>query len=179
MVALETIQDYLCGEYSRSRTSLSFDDLQELANELGSTIHVAVMVEPYLSKIRSGEKYIESRLTKANISPFERASAGDIVLFKRSGGAITAMALVERVKFKHLKAREDASSLAERYSDGLQYEPGYVGSKSQARFATLLWLQDVRKLPPTPLQKRGRQAWVTVHPAIDSKFFTGLSHALF
>lgn len=180
MVALDTIQNYLCNAYSPSDASLSFDELQGWADNIGSTIHVAVMVEPYLSKIRSGEKYIESRLTKVNISPFGRASAGDVVLFKRSGGAITAMASVERVEFEHLTAQDDACSLAQRYSEGLGYEPGYAESKSQARFASLLWLHDVREVPATPLDKRGRQAWVSVQPSNQAASRPGvLSDTLF
>jgi hypothetical protein len=180
MVALDTIQNHLCIPHSPSRTSLSFNDLQEWANDLGSTIHVAVMVDPYLSRICSGEKYIESRMTKMNISPFGRAFADDIVLFKRSGGAITAMASVEHVEFEQLTARGDAWSLTERYSDGLGFEPGYVESKSQARYASLLWLRDVREVPATPLEKRGRQAWVTVRPRNEAEFVTlELSSTLF
>ncbi|MER7609743.1 hypothetical protein [Nocardioides sp. NPDC127503] len=133
------------------------------ANELDANIHVAIMTEPYLSKVRSGEKYIESRLTKVNISPFRRAAEGDIVLFKRSGGAILAMALIERVEFEHLTAPDGPASLAEKYADGLGYEPGYVETKQHAKFASLLWLREVRDLPATPLEKRGRQAWVTLH----------------
>ncbi|TDX04020.1 hypothetical protein EV647_2277 [Kribbella sp. VKM Ac-2566] len=128
------------------------------------SVHLAIMTEPYLSKVCTGEKYIESRLTKVNIAPFERASADDIVLFKRSGGAITAMALVEDTHFEYLSPREGPKSLAERYADGLGYEPGYLETKMQARFASLLWLREVRTVPKIALAKRGRQAWITVRP---------------
>lgn len=118
MNILDAIQSYMHVEDSQRPDAISLDDLQAWANELEANIHVAIMTEPYLSKVLSGEKYIESRLTKVNIPPFERASAGDVVLFKRSGGAILAMTLVERVKFEHLTPRKGPCSLAERYSDG-------------------------------------------------------------
>lgn len=162
MNILDAIQSYMHVEDSQGPDAISLDDLQAWANELEANIHVAIMTEPYLSKVLSGEKYIESRLTKVNIPPFERASAGDVVLFKRSGGAILAMTLVERVKFEHLTPRKGPCSLAERYSDGLGYEPGYVETKMQAKFASLLWLGEVRNLPATSLEKHGRQAWVTL-----------------
>lgn len=67
------------------------------------------------------------------------------------------------MEFEHLTAPDGPASLAEKYADGLGYEPGYVETKQHAKFASLLWLREVRDLPATPLEKRGRQAWVTLH----------------
>lgn len=62
---------------------VDLDGLQKLADEVSVAVHVAVMVEPYLTFVVEGQKWIESRLTKNRIAPFGQTSAGDIVLFKR------------------------------------------------------------------------------------------------
>lgn len=145
--------------------SVDFDALQRLADDTSVAVHVAVMVEPYLSFVVDGRKRIESRLTKNRIAPFGRAASGDIVLFKRSGGPITAVAFVGRVLHRETRSSEEVGVLASRYADGLSYEVGYADSKRDARYATLLWLRDVTTLQvPLALKKRGRQSWVTVEP---------------
>lgn len=164
MDASEIIFSYLAARPQADSDQLSLGELQTLADEHGTCIHVAIMTEPYLSKVRSGKKYIESRLTKVNISPFERAAVGDIILFKRSGGAILAMASIAQAEFTHLTQQRGPETLVEKYGDGLSYEPGYVETKENARFASLLWLSSVRDVPPVALDKRGRQAWVSLHP---------------
>jgi hypothetical protein len=144
---------------------LSIEQLQAWSVEVDARIHVAVMVEPYLSKVCSGEKYIESRLTRVNIAPYQRAECGDVILFKRSGGPITAVALIDRTRFEECGPQSTPASLAEAFSSGLGYEPGYVESKAEARFASLLWLSDVRSIASVSIAKAGRQAWVTIQPA--------------
>lgn len=164
MGAIDDMYDLLCSSESTSSTNITLEGLQSCADQFGTRIHLAIMTEPYLTKVRTGEKFIESRLTKVNISPFEQAGEGDVILFKRSGGAILAIASVERAEFRHLAGADAPKTLAEKYADGLSYEPGYVETKREAKFASLLWLSEVRSVPPTPLDKRGRQAWVTFHP---------------
>lgn len=145
--------------------AIDFDALQRLADDISAAVHVAVMVEPYLSFVVDGRKHIESRLTKNRIAPFGRAASGDIVFFKRSGGPISAVAFVDRVLNRETRSSDEVVMLASQYADGLSYELGYADSKRDARYATLLWLRDVTKLEePLALTKRGRQSWVTVEP---------------
>jgi len=62
----------------------------------------------------------------------------------------------------------NATSLADRFADGLGYEPGYVDTKLMARIASLLWLEDVRPIDAISLKKRSCQAWLTIRPEGDS-----------
>jgi hypothetical protein len=166
MSALNVIRQHILEHQCRAgREQATTTDIQAWCDSAGATVHIAIMVEPYLSKIERGEKYIESRLTKVNISPFERARPGDVILFKRSGGAIVAMAEVNDVHFQLLTAPQTLAALVEEYADGLSYEPDYAESKAEARYASLLWLRGVQELDALPLQKRGRQAWLTFEPA--------------
>lgn len=164
MSILDNIQLRIEDWESDPFTPISITDLQRWSEELNRRIHIAVMVEPYLSKICSGEKYIESRLSKVNMSPFERAGAGDVLLFKRSGGSLRAIAEVQQVLFQELTPGQGALDLAQTFADGLGYEPGYAESKAAARYASLLWLREVRPIKGVPLGKRSRQSWVTIQP---------------
>jgi hypothetical protein len=170
MNGLDAISKLIAAHQGREGTGdATVEDLQAWCDAAGTAVHVAVMVEPYLTKIERGEKYIESRLTKMNISPFERARPGDVILFKRSGGAIVAMAEVDNVRFEILNAPHNLAELVEEYSDGLSYEPEYVASKAEARYASLLWISGVQGVQSLPIEKRGRQAWWTFHPTgVDS-----------
>ncbi len=141
---------------------VSYSDLRHWAQHLNTAIHVAIMVEPYLTKVCSGEKYIESRLTKVKMSPYQSVSVGDIILFKRSGGAIEGIAAVSNTFYAQLSSGDDVFSLVDEYGEGLSYEPGYAETKAAARFGSLFWLSDVQRIDPVPMQKRDRQAWVTI-----------------
>src|SRR5260370_23796787 len=49
-------------------------------------IHIAVMVEPFLSYILDGTKTIESRFSKNLIPPYRRITPGDLVFLNASPG---------------------------------------------------------------------------------------------
>lgn len=149
--------------------AVTADDLQRWCDTLEVRVHMAVMVEPYLRKIQRGDKYIESRLTKVNIAPFNRARVGDVILFKRSGGAIVAAAEVADVAFEYLRRPDELAVLITRHADGLSYESDYAETKQEARYASLLWLKDVQSVSPVPVTKRGRQAWLTFEPALSAR----------
>lgn len=55
------------------------------------SIHIAIMVEPFLSYVLNGKKTIESRINKTKSAPYGKVSRGDIVFLKRSGGFIVGM----------------------------------------------------------------------------------------
>lgn len=164
MDIVETVTSRIVEWHRDRREPLSLDRLHAWSEGLVTRIHLAVMVEPYLSKICSGEKFIESRLTRVNIAPYQRADRGDIILFKLSGGPLTAVARVDQTRFEEFGPMRSPAALAEAFAFGLGYEPGYVESKAEARFASLLWLSHVRPIASVPFAKSGRQAWVTIQP---------------
>ena len=54
-------------------------------------VHLAVMVEPYLSRVLDGSKAMESRFSRKKIAPWGRVSSGDVVVLKKSGGSFVAV----------------------------------------------------------------------------------------
>lgn len=164
--AIKRVQEQLRLHGERSPSHATLGDVQRWSDAAETVIHIAVMAEPYLSKVERGEKYIESRLTKINIPPFNRAHQDDVILFKRSGGPVVALAQVTQVLFEHLNTPHDLSRLVTQYADGLGYEDGYADIKTQARYASLLWLGDVQAIDAIALHKRGQQAWLTFDPSM-------------
>jgi hypothetical protein len=164
MDIIDAITSRIAGWVRQSAEPLPLDQLHIWSDEVGARIHIAVMVEPYMSKVCSGEKFIESRLTRVNIAPFKRAGSGDIILFKLSGGPVVAVAQVERTRYEELGLHRSPATIAEAFASGLGYEPGYVESKSDARFASLLWLSNVRRISAIPIAKSSRHAWLTFQP---------------
>ena len=65
----------------------------------GITIHIAIMVEPYLSRLLNGEKTIESRFSVNMVAPYKKIKEGDIVLLKKTGGAIKGLFEASKVRF--------------------------------------------------------------------------------
>ena len=57
-------------------------------------IHLAILIEPYLSFILNGKKTIESRFSINRIAPFDKIQTGDIVLLKRAGGPLVGISQV-------------------------------------------------------------------------------------
>lgn len=51
-------------------------------------LHLAVMAEPYLTRILQGEKTLESRLSRNRIPPYGRLDVGDVVLMKKPAGTL-------------------------------------------------------------------------------------------
>ena len=65
----------------------------------GCAAHIAVMVEPYLTRILEGKKTIESRFSRKKIAPHGKVHKGDVVFLKKSGGPIVGFFRVSEVLF--------------------------------------------------------------------------------
>ena len=62
------------------------------------SVHLAILLEPYLGFILEGSKTVESRFSKNRIPPFKMVERGDVVLLKRSATkAISGVCLVSSV----------------------------------------------------------------------------------
>ena len=125
------------------------------------SLHLAILVEPYLSFILNGQKTVESRFSIRAIPPYGRVGAGDIVLLKESGGPIVGAFTAAAVWFYELdpiswrEVRRD-------FTDALCAQAGFWEQRAGAGFATLIRVIDVRRLPPVAVPKRDRRAWVVL-----------------
>ena len=128
------------------------------------SIHLAILVEPYLQYVLDGRKSIESRFSARRIPPFEGVRAGDVLVLKRSGGPVVGLCEIHHIwsyrldsaSWTHIR-KEFAESLCAQ-------DPSFWEVRRNAAFATLMRIRHVLAVPPIEYRKRDRRAWVTIVP---------------
>lgn len=162
------------------RESLHYDHLFNAKHcdgikRFNKNVHLAILIEPYLSLILKGEKTIESRFTKNRIAPYCQAKEGDIILLKKSGGGIVGVAEIDKAEFHTLESepnaaiskfmgwdgRSNISEIRANFNDQIRATPEFWESKQNARYASLLYLKNVAPLSePTPFPRQHGSAWL-------------------
>lgn len=135
-----------------------------------SHIHVAVMVEPYITKIMRGEKIIESRFSQNKIVPWKRVFPGDIIIIKRSGGGFEAVFEAGEVISREISSPADVEQIKANFNDRLCIEDDWWERKSKSRYATLISITHLLRFNPFVIKFKNRQAWVELYqPNQDNK----------
>jgi hypothetical protein len=125
--------------------------------------HLAILREPYLSRILMGVKTIESRFLRMRTAPYGRVAVDDRLLLKRSGGPITATARVAKVALYDNLTPARVAALIDQYAAGLYLDDDVLDRAQRSRYAVLIWLSDVAPIEHPPLlNKRDRRAWVVL-----------------
>jgi hypothetical protein len=122
------------------------------------TDHLAIFQPGPLARILSGEKTIESRFSVDRRPPFDRVQPGDRIWLKRVSGPVVAVATSGTVRFFDRLTPERIASLFAEHP-AIRADSDYRLAKSSARYATLIELCEVRRLPPFALRIRGRSGW--------------------
>jgi hypothetical protein len=133
--------------------------------------HLVILRPPYLDMILSGEKTVESRLSKRRHPAATRCAPGDILYLKRTGGDIEGRARVARVDaYQDLDAaglRALAAEWAGRVAAAAP-DDWYQQMKRDARHALFITLTDVERvsIPAAALPRRlpWASAWITGQP---------------
>jgi ASCH domain len=129
----------------------------------GSQVHLAVMVEPYLSYILDGKKSIESRFSKNAIAPYLQIESDDLVLLKLTGGPVVGCFTTDSVEFVTLSELE-FERLRINYSDAICADDNFWQARLGKRYATLIGVREPLELPPVSVAKSDRRGWVTLAP---------------
>ncbi|WP_448545051.1 ASCH domain-containing protein [Roseiflexus sp.] len=125
--------------------------------------HLAILREPYLSRILMGVKTIESRFLQVRTAPYDRVAVDDRLLLKRSGGPIAATARVAKVALYDNLTPALVAALIDQYAAGLCLDDDVLDRAQRSRYAVLIWLSDVTPIEHPPLlNKRDRRAWVVL-----------------
>jgi hypothetical protein len=125
--------------------------------------HLAILREPYLSRILMGVKTIESRFLQVRTAPYGRVAVDDRLLLKRSGGPIAATARVAKVALYDNLTPARVAALIDQYAAGLYLDDDVLDRAQRSRYAVLIWLSDVTPIEHPPLlNKRDRRAWVVL-----------------
>lgn len=126
-------------------------------------IHVAVLIQPYLDLLVSGEKTIECRLTKDNRAPFEAIEPGERIYFKQSAGPYRAVGTAEHAAFESNLNAKRIREIERDYNHAILGEPAFWQRKRTARFASLIWLTDVEAIDHGPeIPNLQGRAWLSL-----------------
>jgi hypothetical protein len=139
--------------------------------------HLAIVHKGYLRKIVDGSKTIESRFSTIRCAPYNSIVPGETILFKLPGGPILARAQAESVLFFDNLHGDSINQIARRYGEALALEPGFLERRQNARYCTLILLNNVTRTEPLRIQKRDRRGWVVLpYPAMQLSLQDALGH---
>jgi hypothetical protein len=130
------------------------------------SLHLAVFVEPFLSLLMAGKKTVESRFSQNGCAPFDEVSPGDVVLIKRAGDGIVAIAHVSCVH--HLTRQGDWTVIRAQYQQQLcATDDAFWTDISEADYASLIWFDRLTAIQSIECEKRDRRGWVVIKRATD------------
>ena len=127
------------------------------------SIHLAILLQPYLKFILEGSKTVESRFSRHRIAPYGSVEAGDVVLLKGSSAkAVSGLCIVRKVWSYQLNP-DNLQFIKNGFAAALRAEgPSFWEERKAARFATLIRIAEVYPLPPIKVRKRDRRGWVVL-----------------
>ena len=126
------------------------------------SVHLAVLVEPYLQYVLDGKKTVESRFSIRQSPPYGSVKDGDVLLLKRVSGPIVGLCQVATVWSYDLDPESLSELRAEFAAAICAQDPEFWRERSSAAFATLMRLQNVCPISPIHLEKRDRRGWVVL-----------------
>jgi hypothetical protein len=126
--------------------------------------HVAIIAPVFADRILSGRKTIECRLTKVRGPAFECVHAGDSVHFREKGGGFRLQATVAGALHIRGLTPRGLGAIRDLFGTDIAASEAFWRSRRGARYASLIWLTDVRATPESPALWRwpgfrDRSAW--------------------
>ena len=154
---ISSLMDSILGE-----RNITIDELSALFNEHPEQYHLAMLHQPYIDRILSGEKTIESRFMNSRQPPYGKIGGSDIMLLKQTSGPVLGIALVKEVlQYGPLKPG-GAEEVLSKYKNELCVEKEFVNLKKNSKYAVLIRLAASVKISPFSIIKRDRRAWVVL-----------------
>jgi len=129
--------------------------------------HLVILKKRYLQAILDGRKDIESRFSRTRLAVFEQVQPGDRLFLKVSSGPVCGLATAAAVESFDQLAPEQLLALKRRYNHRILGSETYWRSKLTCRFGLLVWLADIRRIEPVPINKKDWRAWVVLTPEED------------
>lgn len=141
---------------------LTIKTLIELCSRHKIRGHLAILTRRFLQKVLTGEKPIESRLSKVRSAPFGCVARGDILFLKEVSGPLSGLARVTQAVFRGPLGAGEAQSIMAGYRIQLALDESFEQSKKDSKYATLLYLGDVVAIRKFAFAKNDRRAWVVL-----------------
>lgn len=128
-------------------------------SEGSRNIHLAIMREPYLSFILNGSKTIESRFTLNKIDPYGNISTGDIIILKKSAGAIEGIFEAGAVVFVRADSEDDIHKVRQNFGSRLLVSDEFWEKKVNSRYVTLIEVRNLLAIKPIVVSMKNRRSW--------------------
>lgn len=123
---------------------------------------------PWLKRIKSGIKTIESRWYNQKRKPWHAIDVGDCVFFKNTGESVSMVARVTRVLFYADLSHSQVKGLLSKYGDQLGLlkaeQVAFFQKVALRKFCILIFLEQVVEIVPFTITKKGfgsMSAWIT------------------
>lgn len=143
-----------------SMDDLDLSDFASLCDEMKVNCHLAVMRQPYLDYVLSGEKKVESRFSKVPCAPYKKVKKGDIIVFKETGGPLRAVSMVIDVSFfGNIDSRKNMTLLL-GHKDELMISDDFIEKKKDSKYVSIMYLDKVIPIHCVNLIKNDMRSWV-------------------
>lgn len=126
-------------------------------------IHLAIMREPWLSRVLDGSKTIESRFSRDRRAPWSAVDPGDAIVWKASGGPVVAWSEVTAADFRSLPDTDAWADLIP-LCPAIGIDAAYLVTKRYggADRVSLITVGPAVPVEPFPIVKRDQRAWIVL-----------------
>ena len=124
--------------------------------------HIAILKKQYANLILTGQKTVESRLTRSPCSPYNNISPGDPIYFKISSGSFVAYTTALSIHFFDNLSPAKVSTLQEQFNHAVCAPDDYWQDKQNASFATFIRLGPITPTDSGPAYNKSMRAWHTL-----------------
>lgn len=128
------------------------------------SLHLAVLLEPFLGLLMDGTKTIESRFSRVRCAPYGCLNEGDVVAVKKAGGPVVGAFIAGPVTSCRLTGHR-LDELRELYSAQIcATGQEFWAERADCTYATLVEVTHIRSLPAVAFPKKDRRGWVRLLP---------------
>lgn len=125
-------------------------------------LHLAVFVEPYLSFMFEGLKTVESRFSVNRCAPYKKVRRGDVILLKKTGGAVVGLCHASHV-WDYALEPGSLGEIKDRFGLAICAQgPEFWDARAKAAYATLIRVERIEAIKPVTVPKRDRRGWVVL-----------------
>src|SRR5258707_4381590 len=125
-----------------------------------ANVHVAILSQPYLDLVLASKKTVESRFSADKRTPYGKLLQDDVILLKQVGGPICGLARAKKVWCYEVNPGVFAS-IRLNFGKRLHIEdPALWERYKRAAYATLIQLDNARRILPILYSKRDQRAWI-------------------
>ena len=125
--------------------------------------HLAILKQPFLNMILSGEKTIETRWAMHKIAPYNKLRVGDEILLKETCKEVIATAKVKDFKYFELTP-QIADEIKQKYGKEIGvYKFENWENYRNKKYCTLIWLDNIEKVKPFKVKRSNGAGWIVIN----------------